>query len=77
MFSKGLSKTDIKDAKNLPAFLICPQEGELIVYKKLAGGVIAKLLIPADARRVNCIGSRKCRAEKVIVLGLSEGEECF
>jgi len=36
-------------------------EGELIVWKKLRHGEIAKLLIPANAERVNAIGYRKCR----------------
>ena len=43
-------------------------EGDLIGYKKLSDGIIAKLLIPAAAARVNAYGSRKCRAEYVEVL---------
>ena len=43
-------------------------EGDLIGYKKLAGGVIAKLKIPADAKRVGGLVGRKCRAEFAIVL---------
>ena len=46
-------------------------EGDLIGYKKLSGGVIAKLRIPADAKRVGGMVGRKCRAEFAIVL---EGE---
>jgi hypothetical protein len=42
----------------------------LIGYKKLAGGVICKIKIPAAAKRSNATG-RKCRAEYAIVL---EGE---
>jgi hypothetical protein len=49
--------------------LITP-DGDLIGYKKLEGGVICKLLIPAAARRCNAAG-RKCRAEYAVVL---EGE---
>ena len=45
-------------------------EGDIIGYKKLDDGSIAKLLIPATARRSNAAG-RKCRAEYVDVL---EGE---
>ena len=42
-------------------------EGTLIGWKKLERGVIAKLEIPADARRSSAFG-RKCRAEFVKVL---------
>jgi hypothetical protein len=42
-------------------------DGELIGWKKLSNGTIAKLKIPADAPRVNSTG-RKCRAAWVEVL---------
>lgn len=42
-------------------------EGGLIVYKKLTLGVVAQLLVPADAKRSNATG-RKCRAEYAVVL---------
>ena len=42
-------------------------EGDLIGYKKLSNGVIAKLRIPSDARRSHAFG-RKCRAEFADVL---------
>ncbi len=63
-------------AKNIPdevakRLLITP-EGVLIGWKKLEGGTICKLEIPADARRFNATG-RKCRAEFAKVL---EGEGC-
>ena len=45
-------------------------DGDLIGWKKLANGVIAKLLIPANAKRSHAFG-RKCRAEYAVVL---EGE---
>ena len=45
-------------------------EGDLIVYKKLKGGV-AKLLVPKEAKRSNA-GGRKCRAEYAIVLECPE-----
>ena len=52
------------DAKNLklPPFQI-PQEGELVVWKKLAGGKLCKLRIPPDAKRTASVIGRKCRAE--------------
>lgn len=61
--AKGLAVDQIAHFSILP-------EGTLIGWKKLAGGVIAKLEIPAAAQRVNCITSRKCRAEYARVLAL-------
>ena len=58
---------NIVEAYGLASQVIVP-EGQLIGYKKLGGGVIAKLRIPAAAKRVNAYGSRKCRAEYAIVL---------
>ena len=55
---------------------ICPTEGAFVGWKKLRGDVIAKLVIPHDAERINSLGSRKCRASKVFVhelYGASEG----
>ena len=52
-------------------------EGDIIGYKKVSGDKIIKLLIPAKAKRVNFIGSRKCRAEYVKVLeGNGESLKC-
>ena len=48
-----------------------PQEGSLIVWKKLKKGTLCKLLIPEDAKRTASLVSRKCRAEFAYVL---EGE---
>ena len=36
-------------------------------WKKLASGIIARLVIPHDAQRLNSYSSRKCRASKVFV----------
>jgi len=47
-------------------------EGDLIVWKKLQHDRIAKLLIPAAAKRVNAIGSRKCRFEYAVVLEIKD-----
>ena len=56
--------------------LQCPVEGSFIAWKKLAGGSIAKLLIPADAKRSSAT-TRKCRASKAVVLAIYNkgGEE--
>jgi uncharacterized protein YjbI with pentapeptide repeats len=64
-----LSGADLSGA-NLSQTTILP-DGDLIGWKKLSNGCICKLKIPSDAKRINAIGSRKCRAEFVIVL---EGE---
>ena len=50
-------------------------EGELIVWKKLKNNLICKLLIPKKAKRVNCIGSRKCRFEFAKVKAIYDGEK--
>ena len=65
-----LSGADLINCKGFGQFIRCPQVGEFIGYKKLSGDLIATLLIPADAERVNCIGSFKCRASKVKVLSI-------
>ena len=47
---------------------IVPEVGAFVGFKKLANGVIAKLLIPEDAERVGGFTGRKCRAQKAVVL---------
>jgi hypothetical protein len=47
-----------------------PQEGELIVWKKLSGGHMAKLRVPPQAGRTITLVGRKCRAEFVEVLAI-------
>ena len=54
----------------------CPEEGAFIAWKKCEGGVIVKLLIPADAKRSSAT-SRKCRASKAIVLEVIGAEKGF
>jgi hypothetical protein len=61
----NLSRANLKDTKGL-AFQI-PQEGELIVWKAVSGGV-CKLRIPPEAKRTATPVGRKCRAEWVEVL---------
>ena len=70
----NLSEANLRGGKNIPKHAdantrILP-DGDLIGWKKLHGGVIAKLSIPADSPRSNAT-SRKCRAKYVVVL---EGE---
>jgi len=55
-------------------FSIIP-DGEIIAWKKLKDGLIAKLLIPLKAKRVNAIGSRKCRFEYAKVIAIYNGNK--
>jgi len=71
--SANLRDADLRAAKG--ADLVIAQrkivpDGTLIVYKRLAAGIIATLEIPVDAQRCNALDSRKCRASKAIVLAL-------
>ena len=56
-----------KDADLAFAMTVIVPEGQIIGWKKLGNGAIAKLSIPAEARRSNASG-RKCRAEYADVL---------
>ena len=77
----NLYGANLRKAKNIPPLiaaqtLITP-EGDIIGYKKLDGGTICRLAIPAAARRHNATG-RKCRAEYAVVLegeGVSQYDE--
>jgi hypothetical protein len=67
----NLRGVNLREAKNIPDYVastttICP-EGDVIGWKQLAGNELAKLLIPAAAKRSNATG-RKCRAEYAVVL---------
>ena len=70
-----LSEANLRGAylngANLPNFQICPEEGDFIGWKKLQGNIVAKLLIPAEAKRTSTLVGRKCRAEFVKVLELT------
>lgn len=54
----------------LPAYALCPEEGAFIGWKKLSGGLVAKLEIPARAKRVCSLVGRKMRAEYVKTLAI-------
>ncbi len=62
-----LRGANLSGARGLHTFNLSPQVGAFIGYKKLSDGHIAELIIPDDARRLNAYGSRKCRAEYVMV----------
>jgi hypothetical protein len=73
----NLSCADLSGAKSLDEVIInertaffamqCPQDGSFIGWKKCEDDVIVKLLIPEDAQRSSAT-TRKCRANKVVVL---------
>jgi hypothetical protein len=65
-----LCYANLSGAEGLEQQCITP-EGALVVWKKVSNG-LAKLRIPAAARRVNAYGSRKCRAEYAVVLEAPE-----
>jgi len=64
-----LSCADLSGAL-MPPVLVQPETGGFFAWKKLSGKIVAKLWIPAEARRINSWKSRKCRAEYVEVVGL-------
>ena len=66
----NLTSANLTDALGLGAYIRCPSKGTIVGYKKGAGGAIITLAIPASARRVNCIGSFKCRCDKAKVMSI-------
>jgi len=66
-----LQNANLEGAK-LSDYSICPEEGSFIGYKKASGEVV-KLEIPIEAKRVSTPTSKKCRAEFVRVLSISNG----
>lgn len=76
LWNANLSGANLIDADLTLAFypdtilnLQCPEEGSFIAWKKLRYDMVAKLLIPEDAKRSSAT-SRKCRASKAIVLAI-------
>ena len=63
-----LRYADLKKFYHL--FTIVPQEGSFIAWKSLNNGCIAKIEIPAKAKRVSHLASRKCRASYVKTLAI-------
>ena len=81
LYGANLYGADLSGAKNAELIIartqICPQEGAFVGWKKLKGGVIARLVIPHDAKRMNAMSSRKCRASKVIVHELFGADKAY
>jgi hypothetical protein len=65
----NLQGANLQGAKGLGELVRCPA-GEITGYKK-AGKYIVVLTIPAEAKRVNCIGSNKCRCDTAKVVAIS------
>ena len=72
LYGADLRSADLK--KIVSVTTIIP-EGDLIVWKKLQSNLIVQLLIPSKAKRVNAIGSRKCRFEFVKTLAIFDGKK--
>ncbi len=74
----NLSGADLRNAnlsgatllKILAQTRITPEEGSFIAWKRLEFGIIAKLEIPVEAKRVGGPVGRKCRASHATVLEL-------
>ena len=81
LYGADLSGADLSGAENASLVLakqrICPSEGAFVGWKKLNGNVIAKLVIPHDAERMNALGSRKCRASKAFVHEIFGATEAY
>ena len=73
----NLQEADLQEAdlQKIYAISTILPEGNLIVWKKLKYNVIAKLQIPEKAKRVNAIGSRKCRFEYAKILAIYDGKK--
>ena len=67
LYGANLRGANLRGAEGLSAFKVCPEVGQFIGFKKVMNAIIT-LMIPADAKRVNAYGSRKCRAEFAYVL---------
>ncbi len=77
LYGANLTGANLRGAQNAEyAFALTNilPDGDLIGWKKLRGGLICKLRIPADARRSNATG-RKCRAECADVLEIWDGDK--
>ena len=72
LFGANLSGANLSGAV---CNLQCPEVGSFTAFKKCAGGRIVTLIIPEDAKRSSAT-SRKCRADKAVVLRIEDdGEE--
>jgi hypothetical protein len=70
----GINLRD-SDLKRIYSTNTILSDGELIIWKKLQENLIAKLLIPTKAKRVNAIGYRKCRFEYAKIIAIYDGKK--
>jgi glutathione S-transferase len=69
LLGANLSRAKIDNPELLKKFYwIIPEQGQFEAWKKLADDAIAKILIPAKAKRTCNLKNRKCRAEYVKTL---------
>ena len=70
LYGADLRGAILRGANALHQQHITPSTGTFVGWKKLQDDIIAKLMIPEDAQRLNAHGSRKCRASKVVVTAM-------
>ena len=70
LYGANLRGAILRGANALHQQHITPSTGTFVGWKKLQDDIIAKLMIPEDAQRLNAHGSRKCRASKVVVTAM-------
>ena len=71
LYDANLWGADLRSAK-LPAFQICPEEGDFIAWKKVTRGFVLKLLI--TGKRISTPIGRKCRTNECKVLAAYDKE---
>ena len=73
LWGANLQDANLQGA-NLSPFLIVPDAGAFRGWKKLLGGVVCEVEIPADSPRTSSLVGRKCRAAFVTVIGLYDAD---
>ena len=68
MFSNTLVQENPLD-RMIP--MTCPRDGEFVGWKKCREGKLAKLLIPADAKRSSAF-DKKCRCDRAVVQDITD-----
>lgn len=76
-----LTKLDgalLEGAKMPDKLVNLPEDGAVVGFKKLMGGILVKVEVPADAQRVVSWGTRLCRASalKVLAVVTAKGASC-
>ena len=71
LYGADLNGADLTDARLSP-FVLCPEEGDFIAWKKVEGGIVLKLRI--IGKRISTPLGRKCRTDKCEVLAAYDRE---